>query len=282
MSDQDLIQKPKSKATLLKIILTVLIIALVLILIIFGLYKTLVDCGNIYNNKYDDVPTLIQEYVNDGDDISKIVEYNKENKTCTFTFSKGFIYSNFDYQDKLQYFKDNYILDIQRFGFDLNTIDQYIYVYVEGIYDKSITSCLKADISYVIEDDSIKLILKDYTIGKGLPKEWFDNLLPYKIDDVIYTFKIDEIEGLKETGFNLKFLNDIEYTDNKYIKVTTDVENLALELIDTNISKLGIDTNNQDYKETIGKIIPKIVDSILGNLESKDIVSLIDSFLNNK
>lgn len=280
MSDQDLIQKPKSKATLLKILLIVLIIVLVLILLIFGLYKTLVDCGNIYNEKYDDVPTLIQDYEKDGDDLSHIVEYSKETKTCTFTFSKGFIYSNFDYQNKIKYFKDKYKLDIQRFGFELDTIGHYIYIYAEGIYDDSIESCLKADISYIIENESIKLILKDYTIGKELPKEWFKDLLPYKIDDVIYIFKIEDIEGLKETGFSLQFLDNIEYVDNKYIKVTTDVENLALELIETNISKLGIDTNDPNYKDTIGKIIPEVVDSILGSLESKDIVSIIDSFLN--
>lgn len=276
MNENDLLEKPKSKAKLLKVLIVLLIVVLFLVIIVFGLYKGFVDVSNKYNEKYDDIPTLVNEYTNKGTDIINTLEYDKETKNAKFIFSKGFIYSTFDYQSRIDSFKKDLELDIKRFGYDVDPKNKLINIYTDFIYKERIHSCIKAQIEYIIDTDAVRLVLKEYEIGNKLPKEWFNDILPYKVGDTIYTFKLSDIDGLEKLGFDLKYLDNIEYVDNTNIIVQTNLEDLALEVIDYYIKSLGIDTSNKTYQETIGQLIPSVVDSILSSLETTDIKTIIE------
>lgn len=273
-SMNNLLEKPK-KSILLKIIVALLIIALVLAIAVLALYKAKVDIADNYAEHFDDIDAHIDEYSKQDKDLLNIVSYDMDKKTATFTFSKGFVYSNFDVKTHFDNFKNNLNIVINRFGYDVDPTQKVINVYADIRYKDFINTLVRGQIEYKISNDHVDLVLKDYIIGDNLPKSLVDKYVPYKVGELLYTFKTSDIEGLKEIGFDLSYLDNIEYTDNKFVKINANIETIALDLIDGFLDSLGIDESNEFYKQIKDEYIPQFVDSFLGNLDVNEIIKLI-------
>ena len=268
----DINEKPKKNHLLLKILLIVLflVIASSLSLVL------LANNTSTLQEHFDDIEAYKAQIVNKDDDrnvnlannIIDSITYDEKTKEATLALSKAIVYNYIDL-DILNTNLSKYNITFQQMGYDVDTNNKEVNLYMAITYKKLINAGVKATLSYEFTDSDFVLKFKDATVGK-LPRFIYENKLPDKYQE-LYRQNISELivsDDIKVKIIDPSKIISIQYDENGTTYITLDISTAIDDLID--------ELFNSD--EGVSKF-EEIIDYYFGKLSLNDIKDWLNSLI---
>lgn len=260
----DIDEKPKKNHLLLKILLIVLflVIASSLSLVL------LANNTSTLQEHFDDIEAYKAQIVNKDDDrnvnlannIIDSITYDEKTKEATLALSKAIVYNYIDL-DILNTNLSKYNITFQQMGYDVDTKNNEINLYMAITYKKLIKAGVKATLSYEFTDTDFILKFNDATVG-NLPRFIYEKSLPAKHEE-LYRQNISELivgDDIKVKVINPSQIINIRYDKNGTTYITLDISTAIDDLIDELFNS----------NEGISKF-EEIIDYYFGKLSLNDI-----------
>lgn len=268
----DIDEKPKKNHLLLKILLIVLFLVIASSL---GLVL-LANNTSTLQEHFDDIEAYKAQIVNKDDDrnvnlannIIDSITYDEKTKDATLALSKAIVYNYIDL-DILNTNLSKYNITFQQMGYDVDTKNNEVNLYMAITYKKLINAGVKATLSYEFTDSDFVLKFKDATVGK-LPRFIYENKLPDKYQE-LYRQNISELivgDDIKVKVIDPEKIISIRYDENGTAYITLDISTAIDDLID--------ELFNSD--EGVSKF-EEIIDYYFGKLGLNDIKDWLNSLL---
>lgn len=268
----DMNEKPKKNHLLLKIFLIVLLLAIISSL---GLLL-LADNTSSLKEHFDDIEAYKAQIVNKDDDrninlannLIDSITYDEKAKEASLAVSKAIVYNYIDL-DVLNKNLSQYDVTFKQMGYDVDTKNNEVNLYMAITYKKIINAGVKATLSYEFTDSDFVLKFKDATVGK-LPKFIYENKLPDKYQE-LYRQNISELivgDDIKVKVIDPEKIISIRYDENGTAYITLDISTAIDDLIDELFNS----------NEGISKF-EEIIDYYFGKLSLNDIKDLINSLI---
>lgn len=232
----DIDEKPKKNHLLLKILLIVLflVIASSLSLVL------LANNTSTLQEHFDDIEAYKAQIVNKDDDrnvnlannIIDSITYDEKTKEATLALSKAIVYNYIDL-DILNTNLSKYNITFQQMGYDVDTKNNEINLYMAITYKKLIKAGVKATLSYEFTDTDFILKFNDATVG-NLPRFIYEKSLPAKHEE-LYRQNISELivgDDTKVKVINPSQIINIRYDKNGTTYITLDISTAIDDLID--------------------------------------------------
>ena len=268
----DIDEKPKKNHLLLKILLIVLflVIASSLSLVL------LANNTSTLQEHFDDIEAYKAQIVNKDDDrnvnlannIIDSITYDEKTKEATLALSKAIVYNYIDL-DILNTNLSKYNITFQQMGYDVDTNNKEVNLYMAITYKKLIKAGVKATLSYEFTDSDFILKFKDASVGK-LPRFIYENKLPDKYRE-IYRQNISELivgDDIKVKVINPSQIINIRYDENGTTYITLDISTAIDDLIDELFNS----------NEGISKF-EEIIDYYFGKLSLNDIKDWLNGLI---
>lgn len=268
----DIDEKPKKNHLLLKILLIVLflVIANSLSLVL------LANNTSTLQEHFDDIEAYKAQIVNKDDDrnvnlannIIDSITYDEKTKEATLALSKAIVYNYIDL-DILNTNLSKYNITFQQMGYDVDTNNKEVNLYMAITYKKLINAGVKATLSYEFTDSDFVLKFKDATVGK-LPRFIYENKLPDKYQE-LYRQNISELivgDDIKVKIIDPSKIISIQYDENGTTYITLDISTAIDDLIDELFNS----------NEGISKF-EEIIDYYFGKLSLNDIKDWLNGLI---
>lgn len=269
----DIDEKPKKNHLLLKILLIVLflVIASSLSLVL------LANNTSTLQEHFDDIEAYKAQIVNKDDDrnvnlannIIDSITYDEKTKEATLALSKAIVYNYIDL-DILNTNLSKYNITFQQMGYDVDTKNNEINLYMAITYNKLIKAGVKATLSYEFTDTDFILKFNDATVG-NLPRFIYEKSLPAKHEE-LYRQNISELivgDDIKVKVINPSQIINIRYDDdNGTTYITLDISTAIDDLIDELFNS----------NEGISKF-EEIIDYYFGKLSLNDIKDWLNGLI---
>ena len=268
----DIDEKPKKNHLLLKILLIVLflVIASSLSLVL------LANNTSTLQEHFDDIEAYKAQIVNKDDDrnvnlannIIDSITYDEKTKEATLALSKAIVYNYIDL-DILNTNLSKYNITFQQMGYDVDTNNKEVNLYMAITYKKLLTAGVTATLSYEFTDSDFVLKFKDATVGK-LPRFIYENKLPDKYQE-LYRQNISELivgDDIKVKIIDPSKIISIQYDENGTTYITLDISTAIDDLIDELFNS----------NEGVSKF-EEIIDYYFGKLGLNDIKDWLNSLL---
>lgn len=268
----DIDEKPKKNHLLLKILLIVLflVIASSLSLVL------LANNTSTLQEHFDDIEAYKAQIVNKDDDrnvnlannIIDSITYDEKTKEATLALSKAIVYNYIDL-DILNTNLSKYNITFQQMGYNVDTNNKEVNLYMAITYKKLINAGVKATLSYEFTDSDFVLKFKDATVGK-LPRFIYENKLPDKYQE-LYRQNISELivgDDIKVKIIDPSKIISIQYDENGTTYITLDISTAIDDLIDELFNS----------NEGISKF-EEIIDYYFGKLSLNDIKDWLNGLI---
>lgn len=268
----DIDEKPKKNHLLLKILLIVLflVIASSLSLVL------LANNTSTLQEHFDDIEAYKAQIVNKDDDrnvnlannIIDSITYDEKTKEATLALSKAIVYNYIDL-DILNTNLSKYNITFQQMGYDVDTKNNEINLYMAITYKKLIKAGVKANLSYEFTDTDFILKFNDATVG-NLPRFIYEKSLPAKHEE-LYRQNISELivgDDIKVKIINPSQIINIRYDENGTTYITLDISTAIDDLIDELFNS----------NEGISKF-EEIIDYYFGKLSLNDIKDWLNGLI---
>lgn len=268
----DIDEKPKKNHLLLKILLIVLflVIASSLSLVL------LANNTSTLQEHFDDIEAYKAQIVNKDDNrnvnlannIIDSITYDEKTKEATLALSKAIVYNYIDL-DILNTNLSKYNITFQQMGYDVDTNNKEVNLYMAITYKKLINAGVKATLSYKFTDSDFVLKFKDATVGK-LPRFIYENKLPDKYQE-LYRQNISELivgDDIKVKIIDPSKIISIQYDENGTTYITLDISTAIDDLIDELFNS----------NEGISKF-EEIIDYYFGKLSLNDIKDWLNGLI---
>lgn len=268
----DIDEKPKKNHLLLKILLIVLflVIASSLSLVL------LANNTSTLQEHFDDIEAYKAQIVNKDDDrnvnlannIIDSITYDEKTKDATLALSKAIVYNYIDL-DILNTNLSKYNITFQQMGYDVDTKNNEINLYMAITYKKLIKAGVKATLSYEFTDTDFILKFNDATVG-NLPRFIYEKSLPAKHEE-LYRQNISELivgDDIKVKIINPSQIINIRYDENGTTYITLDISTAIDDLIDELFNS----------NEGISKF-EEIIDYYFGKLSLNDIKDWLNGLI---
>lgn len=260
----DIDEKPKKNHLLLKILLIVLFLVIASSL---GLVL-LANNTSTLQEHFDDIEAYKAQIVNKDDDrnvnlannIIDSITYDEKTKEATLALSKAIVYNYIDL-DILNTNLSKYNITFQQMGYDVDTNNKEVNLYMAITYKKLIKAGVKATLSYEFTDTDFILKFNDATVG-NLPRFIYEKSLPAEYEE-IYRQNISELivgDDIKVKVINPSQIINIRYDVNGTTYITLDISTAIDDLIDELFNS----------NEGISKF-EEIIDYYFGKLSLNDI-----------
>lgn len=268
----DINEKPKKNHLLLKIFLIVLLLAIISSL---GLLL-LADNTSSLQEHFDDIEAYKAQIVNKDDDrninlannLIDSITYDEKAKEASLAVSKAIVYNYIDL-DILNKNLSQYDVTFKQMGYDVDTKNNEVNLYMAITYKKIINAGVKATLSYEFTDSDFVLKFKDATVGK-LPRFIYENKLPDKYQE-LYRQNISELivgDDIKVKVIDPEKIISIRYDENGTTYITLDISTAIDDLIDELFNS----------NEGISKF-EEIIDYYFGKLSLNDIKDWLNSLI---
>lgn len=268
----DIDEKPKKNHLLLKILLIVLflVIASSLSLVL------LANNTSTLQEHFDDIEAYKAQIVNKDDDrnvnlannIIDSITYDEKTKEATLALSKAIVYNYIDL-DILNANLSKYNITFQQMGYDVDTKNNEVNLYMAITYKKLIKAGVKATLSYEFTDTDFILKFNDATVG-NLPRFIYEKSLPAKHEE-LYRQNISELivgDDIKVKVINPSQIINIRYDENGTTYITLDISTAIDDLIDELFNS----------NEGISKF-EEIIDYYFGKLSLNDIKDWLNGLI---
>lgn len=268
----DIDEKPKKNHLLLKILLIVLflVIASSLSLVL------LANNTSTLQEHFDDIEAYKAQIVNKDNDrnvnlannIIDSITYDEKTKEATLALSKAIVYNYIDL-DILNTNLSKYNITFQQMGYDVDTKNNEVNLYMAITYKKLIKAGVKATISYEFTDTDFILKFNDATVG-NLPRFIYEKSLPAKHEE-LYRQNISELivgDDIKVKIINPSQIINIRYDENGTTYITLDIFTAIDDLIDELFNS----------NEGISKF-EEIIDYYFGKLSLNDIKDWLNGLI---
>ena len=268
----DIDEKPKKNHLLLKILLIVLflVIASSLSLVL------LANNTSTLQEHFDDIEAYKAQIVNKDDDrnvnlannIIDSITYDEKTKEATLALSKAIVYNYIDL-DILNTNLSKYNITFQQMGYDVDTKNNEINLYMAIAYKKLIKAGVKATLSYEFTDTDFILKFNDATVG-NLPRFIYEKSLPAEHEE-LYRHNISELivgDDIKVKVINPSQIINIRYDKNGTTYITLDISTAIDDLIDELFNS----------NEGISKF-EEIIDYYFGKLSLNDIKDWLNGLI---
>lgn len=268
----DIDEKPKKNHLLLKILLIVLflVIASSLSLVL------LANNTSTLQEHFDDIEAYKAQIVNKDDDrnvnlannIIDSITYDEKTKEATLALSKAIVYNYIDL-DILNTNLSKYNITFQQMGYDVDTKNNEINLYMAITYKKLIKAGVKATLSYEFTDTDFILKFNDATVG-NLPRFIYEKSLPAEHEE-LYRHNISELivgDDIKVKVINPSQIINIRYDKNGTTYITLDISTAIDDLIDELFNS----------NEGISKF-EEIIDYYFGKLSLNDIKDWLNGLI---
>lgn len=268
----DIDEKPKKNHLLLKILLIVLflVIASSLSLVL------LANNTSTLQEHFDDIEAYKAQILNKDDDrnvnlannIIDSITYDEKTKEATLALSKAIVYNYIDL-DILNTNLSKYNITFQQMGYDVDTNNKKVNLYMAITYKKLIKAGVKATISYEFTDTDFILKFNDATVG-NLPRFIYEKSLPAKHEE-LYRQNISELivgDDIKVKIINPSQIINIRYDENGTTYITLDIFTAIDDLIDELFNS----------NEGISKF-EEIIDYYFGKLSLNDIKDWLNGLI---
>ena len=268
----DIDEKPKKNHLLLKILLIVLFLAIASSLSLV----LLANNTSTLQEHFDDIEAYKAQIVNKDEDrnvnlannIIDSITYDEKTKEATLALSKAIVYNYIDL-DILNTNLSKYNITFQQMGYDVDTKNNEVNLYMAITYKKLIKAGVKATLSYEFTDSDFILKFKDASVGK-LPRFIYENKLPDKYQE-IYRQNISELivgDDIKVKVINPSQIINIRYDENGTTYITLDISTAIDDLIDELFNS----------NEGISKF-EEIIDYYFGKLSLNDIKDWLNGLI---
>lgn len=268
----DIDEKPKKNHLLLKILLIVLflVIASSLSLVL------LANNTSTLQEHFDNIEAYKAQIVNKDDDrnvnlannIIDSITYDEKTKEATLALSKAIVYNYIDL-DILNANLSKYNITFQQMGYDVDTKNNEVNLYMAITYKKLIKAGVKATLSYEFTDTDFILKFNDATVG-NLPRFIYEKSLPAKHEE-LYRQNISELivgDDIKVKVINPSQIINIRYDENGTTYITLDISTAIDDLIDELFNS----------NEGISKF-EEIIDYYFGKLSLNDIKDWLNGLI---
>lgn len=268
----DIDEKPKKNHLLLKILLIVLflVIASSLSLVL------LANNTSTLQEHFDDIEAYKAQIVNKDDDrnvnlannIIDSITYDEKTKEATLALSKAIVYNYIDL-DILNTNLSKYNITFQQMGYDVDTNNKEVNLYMAITYKKLIKAGVKATLSYEFTDTDFILKFNDATVG-NLPRFIYEKSLPAEHEE-LYRHNISELivgDDIKVKVINPSQIINIRYDKNGTTYITLDISTAIDDLIDKLFNS----------NEGISKF-EEIIDYYFGKLSLNDIKDWLNGLI---
>lgn len=268
----DIDEKPKKNHLLLKILLIVLFLVIASSL---GLVL-LANNTSTLQEHFDDIEAYKAQIVNKDDDrnvnfannIIDSITYDEKTKEATLALSKAIVYNYIDL-DILNTNLSKYNITFQQMGYDVDTKNNEVNLYMSITYKKLIKAGVKATLSYEFTDTDFILKFNDATVG-NLPRFIYEKSLPAKHEE-LYRQNISELivgDHIKVKVINPSQIINIRYDENGTTYITLDISTAIDDLIDELFNS----------NEGISKF-EEIIDYYFGKLSLNDIKDWLNGLI---
>lgn len=268
----DINEKSKKNLLIIKILLIVLFLVISSSL---GLVL-LANNTSTLQEHFDDIEAYKAQIVNKDDDrnvnlannIVDSITYDEKTKEATLALSKAIVYNYIDL-DILNTNLSKYNITFQQMGYDVDTKNNEINLYMAITYKKLIKAGVKATLSYEFTDTDFILKFNDATVG-NLPRFIYEKSLPAKHEE-LYRQNISELivgDDIKVKVINPSQIINIRYDENGTTYITLDISTAIDDLID--------ELFNSD--EGISKF-EEIIDYYFGKLSLNDIKDWLNGLI---
>ena len=268
----DIDEKPKKNHLLLKILLIVLFLVIASSL---GLVL-LANNTSTLQEHFDDIEAYKAQIVNKDDDrnvnlannIIDSITYDEKTKEATLALSKAIVYNYIDL-DILNTNLSKYNITFQQMGYDVDTKNNEVNLYMAITYKKLIKAGVKATLSYEFTDSDFILKFNDATVG-NLPRFIYEKSLPAKHEE-LYRQNISELivgDNIKVKVINPSQIINIRYDENGTTYITLDISTAIDDLIDELFNS----------NEGISKF-EEIIDYYFGKLSLNDIKDWLNGLI---
>lgn len=268
----DIDEKPKKNHLLLKILLIVLFLVIASSL---GLVL-LANNTSTLQEHFDDIEAYKAQIVNKDDDrnvnlannIIDSITYDEKTKEATLALSKAIVYNYIDL-DILNTNLSKYNITFQQMGYDVDTNNKEVNLYMAITYKKLIKAGVKATLSYEFTDTDFILKFNDATVG-NLPRFIYEKSLPAKHKE-LYRQNISELivgDDIKVKIINPSQIINIRYDENGTTYITLDISTAIDDLIDELFNS----------NEGISKF-EEIIDYYFGKLSLNDIKDWLNGLI---
>lgn len=268
----DIDEKPKKNHLLLKILLIVLFLVIASSL---GLVL-LANNTSTLQEHFDDIEAYKAQIVNKDDDrnvnlannIIDSITYDEKTKEATLALSKSIVYNYIDL-DILNTNLSKYNITFQQMGYDVDTKNNEVNLYMAITYKKLIKAGVKATLSYEFTDTDFILKFNDATVG-NLPRFIYEKSLPAKHEE-LYRQNISELivgDDIKVKVINPSQIINIQYDENGTTYITLDISTAIDDLIDELFNS----------NEGISKF-EEIIDYYFGKLSLNDIKDWLNGLI---
>lgn len=268
----DIDEKPKKNHLLLKILL------IVLFLVIASSLGLVLLANNIstLQEHFDDIEAYKAQILNKDDDrnvnlannIIDSITYDEKTKEATLALSKAIVYNYIDL-DILNTNLSKYNITFQQMGYDVDTKNKEVNLYMAITYKKLIKAGVKATLSYEFTDTDFILKFNDATVG-NLPRFIYEKSLPAKHEE-LYRQNISELivgDDIKVKIINPSQIINIRYDENGTTYITLDISTAIDDLIDELFNS----------NEGISKF-EEIIDYYFGKLSLNDIKDWLNGLI---
>ena len=268
----DIDEKPKKNHLLLKILLIVLFLVIASSL---GLVL-LANNTSTLQEHFDDIEAYKAQIVNKDEDrnvnlannIIDSITYDEKTKEATLALSKAIVYNYIDL-DILNTNLSKYNITFQQMGYDVDTKNNEVNLYMAITYKKLIKAGVKATLSYEFTDTDFILKFNDATVG-NLPRFIYEKSLPAKHEE-LYRQNISELivgDDIKVKVINPSQIINIQYDENGTTYITLDISTAIDDLIDELFNS----------NEGISKF-EEIIDYYFGKLSLNDIKDWLNGLI---
>ena len=265
-------EKPKKKHLLLRLFLIILFLAIISSI---GLLL-LADNTSTLQEHFDDIEAYKAQIVNKDDDrninlannLIDSITYDEKAKEASLAVSKAIVYNYIDL-DVLNKNLSQYDVTFKQMGYDVDTKNNEVNLYMAITYKKIINAGVKATLSYEFTDSDFVLKFKDATVGK-LPRFIYENKLPDKYQE-LYRQNISELivgDDIKVKVIDPEKIISIRYDENGTTYITLDISTAIDDLIDELFNS----------NEGISKF-EEIIDYYFGKLSLNDIKDWLNSLI---
>lgn len=268
----DIDEKPKKNHLLLKILLIVLFLVIASSL---GLVL-LANNTSTLQEHFDDIEAYKAQIVNKDDDrnvnfannIIDSITYDEKTKEATLALSKAIVYNYIDL-DILNTNLSKYNITFQQMGYDVDTKNNEVNLYMAITYKKLIKAGVKATLSYEFTDTDFILKFNDATVG-NLPRFIYEKSLPAEHEE-LYRQNISELivgDDIKVKIINPSQIINIRYDENGTAYITLDISTAIDDLIDELFNS----------NEGVSKF-EEIIDYYFGKLSLNDIKDWLNGLI---
>ena len=268
----DINEKPKKNHLLLKIFLIVLLLTIISSL---GLLLLANNTSSLQEH-FDDIEAYKAQIVNKDDDrninlannLIDSITYDEKAKEASLAVSKAIVYNYIDL-DVLNKNLSQYDVTFKQMGYDVDTKNNEVNLYMAITYKKIINAGVKATLSYEFTDSDFVIKFKDATVGK-LPRFIYENKLPDKYQE-LYRQNISELiigDDIKVKIIDPEKIISIRYDENGTTYITLDISTAIDDLIDELFNS----------NEGISKF-EEIIDYYFGKLSLNDIKDWLNSLI---